>query len=141
VKVDAKKAAIKNAGSDDRSDNERMNRARSLALVLIFLAIAPVFAQANMAGEWTVSFQMPNGPMEFTMYVTQEGPRLSGRFGNENGEFPLRGTMDGNNFTITWSFVTTPITVTGTVEGESLSGTAKIGTSGSGPVSGTRIGP
>jgi hypothetical protein len=77
------------------------------------------------------------------MYVTQEGPRLSGRLTNEAGEFPLRGRMEGSNFTITWSYPDAgklvEITFTGKVEGDSLSGTAKF-PNGSGPLRGTRTG-
>ena len=101
-------------------------------------------AQADMAGEWEVSFAAPQGPMEFTMYVMQQGPRLTGRLTGEYGEFPLRGTLDGAAFTITWSLPdggrSVDITFTGKIDGDSLSGTAKLGTRGSGPLSGTRTG-
>ena len=97
-----------------------------------------------MAGEWDVSFASPQGPQDFTMYVVQQGPRLTGRLTSEYGEFPLRGTIDGAAFTITWSLPdrdrSVEVTFTGKVDGDSLSGTAKLGTRGSGPLSGTRTG-
>ena len=121
-----------------------MKAALTLAAVACLLSIAPAFTQADIAGEWVVTFSAPQGPQEFTMYVVQEGPRLSGRLTNEAGEFPLRGTLDGSNFTITWSLPDAgrvlDITFTGTVDGDSMTGTAKLGTRGSGQLSGTRTG-
>jgi hypothetical protein len=126
------------------------------ASLLVVLAIMAMFAprsaasataqaaQTDMSGEWAVSFSTPQGPLELTMYVMQQGPRLTGRLTGEYGEFPLRGTIDGAAFTITWSLPdggrSVDITFTGTVDGDSLSGTAKLGTRGSGPLSGTRTG-
>ena len=104
----------------------------------------PQASQADMGGEWEISFPSPAGPQEFTMYVMQQGTRLTGRLTSEYGEYPLRGTMDGAAFTITWSLPdggrTVEVTFTGKIDGDSLSGTAKLGTRGSGPLSGRRTG-
>jgi hypothetical protein len=121
-----------------------MKAAFLFALVVGLLSSAPVVAQTDIAGEWAVSFTTPQGPQEFTMYVVQEGPRLSGRLTNEYGEFPLRGTLDASNFTITWSLPDAgkiiEITFAGKVEGDSMTGTAKLGTRGTGQLTGTRTG-
>ena len=113
------------------------------ALIAVFL-LAPAFAQTDMSGEWTVQFQAPQGPQEFTMYVQQQGPRLSGRLTSEYGEFPLRGSIDGNTFTINWSMPDAgrelAITFNGKVEGDTLTGTAKLGDRGTGQLTGTRTG-
>jgi hypothetical protein len=116
----------------------------TLAVMACLLAVVPALTQADIAGEWEVTFGTPQGPQEFTMYVVQEGPRLSGRLTNEYGEFPLRGSLDGSNFTITWSLPdggrVLEVTFSGKVDGDSLTGTAKLGTRGSGQLSGTRTG-
>ena len=121
-----------------------MRRAITFALVAFLLVGVRLSAQADMSGEWMVSFATPQGPREFAMYVAQEGLRLSGRFSTEFGEFPLKGTVKGSEFTINWSMpdgnTSIDITFTGKFEGDSLSGTAKLGTRGSGPLSGTRTG-
>lgn len=125
-------------------DNRRMKARLLCALVAGLLSVVPLAAQASMAGEWAVSFTTPQGPQDFTMYVVQQGPRLSGRMTNEYGEFPLKGTLDGNSFTITWSLPDSgkiiEITFAGKVEGDSMTGTAKLGTTGTGQLSGTRTG-
>jgi hypothetical protein len=115
-----------------------------LGLLLVVSIAAPATAQADLAGEWAVTFSTPQGPAEFTMYVNQEGLRLSGRLTSDAGEFPLRGTVDGNRFTITWSLPDqgrlVEITFKGTINGEQLAGTAKLGTAGEGPLSAERTG-
>ena len=116
-----------------------------LAAVAVAIVLSAVtFAQANMAGEWDIEFVAPQGPQQFTMYVSQEGARLTGRLTSDAGEFPLRGRVEGSEFTITWSLPDgnqlLEITFTGKVDGDALSGTAKLGTRGSGPLRGTRTG-
>jgi hypothetical protein len=121
------------------------HRARVVQLIAaLFVMAAAVFAQGDMSGEWAIEFAAPQGPQQFTMYVVQEGPRLTGRLTSDAGEFPLRGTINGSEFTITWSFPDgnrlLEITFAGKFEGDSLAGTAKLGTRGSGPLTGTRTG-
>src|SRR5215467_8397260 len=121
-----------------------MKTALSLALAVVTLFVAPALAQADMSGEWAISFDSPQGPQEFTMYVQQQGPRLTGRLTSEYGEFPLRGSIDGNTFTINWSMPDAgrelDITFNGKVDGDSMTGTAKLGNRGTGQLSGTRTG-
>jgi hypothetical protein len=121
-----------------------MKRATTLALLLCLLLAPGVFAQADMSGEWSVNFSTPQGPQEMTMYISQEGTRLSGHFTSENGEFPLKGTMKDKGFTITWMFPDTgrmlEITFTGTIDGDNLSGSADFGKYGASQLSGMRTG-
>jgi hypothetical protein len=116
----------------------------ALILSACVLLIAPAFAQTDMSGEWDIQFTSPQGPQEFTMFIQQEGPRLNGRLTSEYGEFPLKGNADGSNFTINWSMPdggrVLDITFTGKVEGDMMTGTAKLGNRGNGQLSGTRTG-
>lgn len=120
-----------------------MKRALSFAFVVAVLATG-AFAQTDMSGEWAISFTSPQGPQEFTMYIQQQGPRLTGRLTSEYGEFPLRGTADGANFTINWSMPDggreLEITFSGKVEADTMTGTAKLGNRGTGQLTGTRTG-
>ena len=121
-----------------------MKRALSLVALAVALLVPVLSAQTDMSGEWAISFTTPYGPREFTMYVVQEGARLTGRLTSDAGEFPLRGTINNADFTINWGFPdqdkVIDITFKGKVDGDSLSGTATLGTRGSGPLSGTRTG-
>jgi hypothetical protein len=119
---------------------------RAIGWLLVAAVLVPVvaLAQLDVAGEWNVTFTGPQGPAEYTMYVTQEGTRLTGRLTSPSGEFPLRGSVEDSRFRIVWSLPDNgrllEITFVGTVEGERLSGTARLGNTGEGPVSGERIG-
>jgi hypothetical protein len=118
---------------------------RRFAVLAIVLSLsAAVSAQADVSGEWAVAFATPQGPAEFTMYVNQAGPRLTGRLTSDAGEFPLRGTVDGSQFTIVWSLPDqgrlVEVTFKGTVTGDHLAGTARLGTAGEGAMSAERTG-
>lgn len=119
-------------------------RRAAAGLLLFLLAVRPAAAQADAAGEWTVSFATPSGPAEFTMYVAQEGTRLTGRLTSDAGEFPLRGTVDADNVTIRWTLPDAgrllDVTFTAKINGDEMRGTARLGDRGQGPFSGQRIG-
>jgi hypothetical protein len=121
-----------------------MLRAICSLLAAALLLPAMALAQIDVAGEWNITFTGPQGPAEYTMYVTQEGTRLTGRMTSPSGEFPLRGAVEANGFRIVWSLPDNgrllEITFVGTVQGEMLSGTARIANAGEGPVSGERVG-
>jgi hypothetical protein len=120
----------------------RMTRRTTFVLAFLLAIAAPVFAQSDVAGEWAVTFATPGGPVDMTMFVAQEGARLSGRFTSDVGEFPLKGTVDGNHVRIVWSYPeqgkVLEITFTATIDGESITGTAKLGDLGQGPMSAER---
>ena len=115
-----------------------------VALLIMPVGAAPLSAQGNVAGEWAVSFATPMGMMEFTMAVSQSGTKLTGHMTSDVGEFPLKGTVDGDQVTIDWTLndngKMVDITFKGKVEGDKISGTAKLGTLGQGPFSADRTG-
>ena len=125
-----------------RSYHTRTTRRAASLLALLLVTAAPVFAQADVAGEWAVTFATPGGPQDFTMFVVQEGARLSGRMTSDVGEFRLTGTVDGNRVKIVWSLPDSgkmlEITFTATIDGDSITGTARLGTLGEGPMSAER---
>ena len=67
---------------------------RMIRIALAFLA-AFVLVQADVTGEWEAQYQTPLGPQELKMYLTQEGPRISGHTTSEFGEFQIRGSING----------------------------------------------
>ena len=73
-----------------------MIRTARVALVAFALA-AEVAAQASLTGEWAMSFTTPRGGRsEYTLYMTQEGPRLTGHLTSEYGETPVKGSVSGD---------------------------------------------
>jgi hypothetical protein len=121
-----------------------MSRLTVLLATLLVLSTSPASAQANAAGEWAVSFATPVGSMEFTMIVAQNGGKLSGHLTSDIGEFPMTGTVEGDQVTIVWTLMDEgkpmEITFRGTVDRNSITGTAQLGKVGKGPMSAERIG-
>jgi hypothetical protein len=99
-------------------------------------------AQAKVEGEWAVTFGTPMGVMEFSMAVSQNGTKLTGHLTSDVGEFPLKGTVDGDQVTIDWTLndggKMIDITFKGKLEGDKMSGTAKLGNIGTGAFSADR---
>ena len=121
-----------------------MVRVLSSLLLALALTATAAFADVDLAGEWNVTFTGPTGPADYTMFVAQEGTRLTGRMTSPHGEFPLKGAIEGETFRITWALPDDgrmlEIVFTGRVDGDTLTGTARLGKSGEGPVTGERLG-
>jgi hypothetical protein len=70
-----------------------------IRIVLASLGLALAFQQASLTGEWSAVVTAPRGELEYTMYLTQEGPRLTGYFQSQYGEIPLKGSVKGDSIT------------------------------------------
>ena len=112
-------------------------------MAIVALACAPALAQADVAGNWRVEFVVPTGEVAVNMTINQKGTTLSGRVINEDGEFPVKGQIVDDKITVEW---TVPeqgeqmtITMNGTVRGEEISGTARLGNVGEGSLSARRL--
>jgi hypothetical protein len=103
-----------------------------VAVAALVLAVMPLGAQTpDVTGEWDAQYTTPLGPQELKIYLTQEGPRVSGHTTSEYGESQVRGTINGSD--VAFSFSSTDggreveIRVTAKVDGDRMRGTAKIG--------------
>lgn len=117
-------------------------KALILFACLAFSALTVVAQAPDVTGEWDASYVTPLGPQEVKIYLTQEGPRLSGHTTSEFGEAQVRGSINGSDLKISWSEVdggkTIDIVVTGKVDGDTITGTASLGGRGSGAFKATR---
>lgn len=107
-----------------------------LSVLLTLWVSAFAFAQADVAGNWRVEFVVPTGERTVTMTINQQGATLSGQVINEDGEFPMKGRVDGDQITAEWMVPEQgepiKITMSGTVRGEDIDGVARLGTVGEG---------
>src|SRR5262245_33931062 len=99
-------------------------------LVILLLFFTPsVSAQIDVAGAWAVSLTAPRGDVDFRMWVVQKGTKLTGYMLSEVGQFDMEGTINGNEIKFSWTFPDggemVPITCTGKVEGNFITGIAK----------------
>jgi hypothetical protein len=120
-----------------------MIHTRLVVLVAVLAAfVAPVLAQPSAAGEWKVNFVVPTGTKFVNMVINQQKTTLSGTVINEDGEFPLTGTIIDDQVTVVW---TVPedgklmeITMKGKLAGNLITGTAKLGNIGEGSLTARR---
>ena len=122
-----------------------MIRTSALVAFFAFALAAAVGAQATLTGEWAMEFTTPRGGRsEYTLYMTQEGPRLTGHLTSEYGETPVKGSVNGDEVKLAWSIIENgkplDISVTATVKGDAIRGTIKLGTVGEGVFSAERTG-
>ena len=123
----------------------------SFLIVFVILASAALGAgvsaavdDPNVTGEWDASYVSPLGPQELKIYLTQEGPRITGHTTSEFGEFQVRGTIAGADVKFSWTEVdggkNIQIVVTGKIDGETITGRAQIGDRGEGAFKAERTG-
>jgi len=118
---------------------------RTWAFLALFGTALAASAQASLTGEWAMSFTTPRGGRaEYTLYMTQEGPRITGHLTSEYGETPVKGSVNGDEVKLAWSIMENgkplDIAVTATAKGDTLTGTIRLGTVGEGSFSAERTG-
>ena len=117
---------------------------RSIVALVCCLA-ATVAAQAKgPAGMWRVQFVTPLGQRAVNMTINQSGTRLSGQVTDEFGEYPIRGEYAEGRVTVVWSVSEEgkllEITMQGTLNGDEITGTARLGNVGEGTLLARRTG-
>jgi hypothetical protein len=106
-----------------------MQRAKWMFVGVFLLMAGPLFAQVNVAGDWEVTINSPQGSSTAIASLKQDGDKVSGVLKNQMGELPFEGvsvTGDELKFTFTVNFQGTPlpITLTGKVKGSTIDGKA-----------------
>ena len=119
----------------------RYSLAACLAVVLV---CGTVLAQRSAAGMWRVEFVTPLGQTGVNMTINQSGTRLTGQVTDEYGEYPIEGRLADDVVTVVWSVPEDgkmlEITMKGKLEGNVITGTAKLGNVGEGPLTARRTG-
>jgi uncharacterized protein with FMN-binding domain len=96
----------------------------------------------NVAGTWNITVESPNGTGTPTVVFKQEGETLTGTYKGRFGDSSVKGTIKGND--IKFSTIISPqgqdleITYSGTVEGDTMKGTASFGAMSDGSFSGKK---
>ena len=113
-------------------------------LAPIVVSAALVAQQASVAGLWRVEFVTPLGQVGVNMTINQSGGKLTGHVTDEYGEYEINGRVAENQVTVVWSVPEDgkmlEITMRGKLEGNVITGTAKLGDVGEGPLSARRTG-
>jgi len=108
-----------------------MSRCFLLILFIITCAI-PILGQGGgIAGTWDVTLNSPQGTFNLQFFLKQDGEKLSGVVKSQRGERSLEGTIKGKEVTLKWTTKyednDLPITLTGTLDGSTMKGSADYG--------------
>ena len=105
----------------------------------------PQQQQRSVSGTWRVDFVTPLGQNWIIMTINQAGTKLTGHATDEFGEYEITGRLVDDQVTVVWSVAEDgkmlEITMKGKLETATLiTGTAKLGDVGEGPLSARRTG-
>ncbi len=94
-------------------------------------------------GDWKLTLETPMGPQEAQLNVkTRSAAAFDGTMSGASGQQAFSGAIDGD--TLTWTTdITNPMPLTleftVTVDGDAMTGSAKLGMFGNAPVTGSRV--
>ena len=112
-----------------------------LVAIAFVCGIQPARAQ-SIAGEWDVSLESPLGAQAVTLTLKQDGEKLAGELAGALGAMPVTGTYTNGtmavNATVAMQGLSLQLGLNGKVDGDALSGTAKVGNLGEFPFTGKR---
>ena len=74
-------------------------RLATIALALLLTSLS-AFA-ADVAGDWNITVDTPNGPLDVTLTLAQDGDKLTGKVSSQMGDAPVTGTVKDNDLTFT----------------------------------------
>jgi hypothetical protein len=102
------------------------------AIALAVLVFAPAgSAQANVAGDWELTFNTDQGQIAATLVLKQSGTDLTGTLSSPQGDAPVKGSVDGS--TVKWALDfsgpngSITIEFTAEVAGQAMKGEASFG--------------
>src|SRR5262252_3431415 len=82
--------------------------------------------EASAAGSWSITSESPQGPIQLTFNLKQEGSTISGEVSSPFGTFPLSGSLSGAelSFAFTAKIQDQEVAVTGkgSIDGNSIRG-------------------
>lgn len=108
----------------------------TFVLVLGFAAMAAPKSPANAAGTWKMSLVAPQGNAAATLTLKQDsGGKLTGTLQIPSASGPVKGTVSGDEVDFSGSLTmpggqTFPSHWNATISGDSMKGTANIGSHG-----------
>ena len=92
--------------------------------------------QNGLAGNWTVTFDTPDGIIDASANFLVDGEKVTGSIASEAGEAQLEGSVKDNAFTLNFDVQTgqgpMSIAMAGTFETDSMKGTFNFGQGESG---------
>lgn len=106
---------------------------------VLFSSVSASAQNANVAGTWKLSVEtsMGNGTPTFVFEHTSE-TSFTGTYSGQLGQAPVKGTVEGREVHFEFTIDNNLIEYSGTIEGDAMKGTLKLGTAAEGTFAGTR---
>lgn len=108
-----------------------MSKVLLAALAIALTVSAGASAQAGVGGAWDLAINGPEGPINATATLKQEGEAVSGSIDTPQGPAELKGTYKGKTLNLAFSIQTPQgaldIKVNGEVDGASMKGVIDFG--------------
>ncbi|HSF44858.1 MAG TPA: hypothetical protein VLA58_02570 [Chitinophagaceae bacterium] len=110
-----------------------------LAVLLAFCGAGLAQSHAKVEGKWLMNVEtsMGSGSPTFVLKHTND-TTVTGTYTGALGEAEVRGTVNANKIRLEFSIQGNLIEYAGTVDGDSMKGTVKLGTMGEGSFAGKR---
>jgi len=100
-------------------------------VVATLLLAAPSARQVSVAGDWALTFNGPQGPIEAAAKFTQEGDTVGGTIDGPQGAIDVSGTLKEAKLAISMTVDAGGQTITvymlGDVDGDTMKGTWNFG--------------
>jgi hypothetical protein len=107
-----------------------MLRTFSVVVAAALVLSVNAYAQGNIAGAWDLAITGPEGPVNATATLKQDGEKVTGEIESQAGKAELTGTLKGKALTMAFTIQTPQgpmdIKVAGEVEGASMKGTIDL---------------
>ena len=106
--------------------------ARLFSFLLAFVLVtAGLSAQNSVAGSWELTINAPEGPMNATAELKQDGDKVTGSISSQIGKTELSGTFSGKTLSLSFQVQTQQgamdIKVNGEVDGNDMKGVIDFG--------------
>lgn len=115
-----------------------------MALLALAVQVAPAMAQTNVAGTWMLTLQGPEGDVESTVVLTQDGSAVTGTIVMDQVDAAelTNGKIEGNTLTFVLAIsvqgMDIQLEATGEVDGNSMEGELYVPDFGGFPFSAVR---
>lgn len=106
-------------------------------LVLLMLSAALAFA-GDLTGKWTVEVETDQGSGTPSWTLKQDGNKVSGKYAGMLGDQEMKGTVNGDEFELSFPSEYGPVKYTGRIDGDKVSGKVDLAGQATGTFKGTR---
>jgi hypothetical protein len=115
---------------------------RAIAIVSTLLWSSLAAFAADVSGAWAISIETPNGTLEATLTMKQDGDKLTGSVTSQLGDSPIAGTVKENGVEFTMTLEANgqsrALKYSGKIDGDKIAGSIDVGGQGELKFSGTK---